>query len=529
MSIHFQLKYLIVAVILAVLVACNDADPTPIKVYVTATFPAQVGGVIPASPTPTSTIESAAPTETATYEPSPTTEAVLSPSPDAGGQGEVIVHTPTSTSTTSLTVTATSSPTATASMEVMTSTPTLTPTATFTETSTPEPSLTPTPSPTNTLAPPSFPNVPPQDQLPVLQSGGMGIQLHPLVTDEQWTQLLVQVNELGFEWVKIQLSWKQLEPAPGQYSDLFYTYVRRVQWASFQVGSHKILLSVVGAPDWARPQGFDPALEGPPADPAALANFLTAFIRETKPEDNRIQAIEIWNEPNLIREWNGQEISGANYMRLFDAAYAAIKAVAPNITVVTAGLAPVGDGLQGAVGDRTYLRQMYAAGLARYTDVKIGVHPYGWANPPDSRCCTSERGWADNRVFYFLETISDYADIMRQNNHATKMWLTEMGWGTFKGVGPGGTDLPAPAVAGFFDLITPQQQAEYGIQAFALIQQPPLSDIVELGFLWNLNFAMIGDVVNAPQEQMGYSLLDATGYPRLIYHYFQVARKTPSS
>ncbi|MBL1136505.1 MAG: hypothetical protein D8M56_14460 [Chloroflexi bacterium] len=519
---------MMVAVILVALVACNDAAPTPIKVYVTATFPAQVAGVIPASPTPTSTIESAAPTETAPYEPSPTTEVALSPSPDTAGQGVPIAHTPTSTSTASPTVTPTSSVTATASVEIMTSTPTLTPTSTFTETWTPQPSLTPTPSPTNTLAPPSFPNVPPQDQLPVLQSGGMGIQLHPLVTDEQWTQLLVQVNELGFEWVKIQLSWKQLEPAPGQYSDLFYTYVRRVQWASFQVGSHKILLSVVGAPDWARPQGFDPALEGPPADPAALANFLTAFIRETKPEDNRIQAIEIWNEPNLIREWSGQEISGANYMRLFDAAYAAVKAVAPNITVVTAGLAPVCN-VPDTVCDREFLRQMYAAGLAQYADVKIGVHPYGWANPPDSRCCTSERGWANDKVFYFLETISDYADIIRQNNHATKMWLTEMGWGTFKGVGPGGMDLPAPAVAGFFDLITPQQQAEYGIQAFALIQQPPLSDVVELGFLWNLNFAMIGDAVNAPQEQMGYSLLDATGYPRLIYRYFQVARKIPSS
>ncbi len=523
MRIHVPLKPLVVGFILVVLAACNDADPTPIKVYVTATFPAQ------AEISSTSTVEVVPPTETATIESSPTSEVVISPSPDTVEQGVAVAQTPTHTASPSATITASSTSTSLATIELPTSTPTPTATLTFTETWTPEPSPTATIGATDTPAPPSFPNVPSQDQLPVLQSGGMGIQLHPLVTDEQWTQLLIQVNELGFDWVKIQISWKQLEPAPGQYSDLFDTYVRRVQWASFQVGAHKILLSVVGAPDWARPQGFDPALEGPPADPATLANFLTAFIRETKPEDNRIHAIEVWNEPNLIREWSGQDISGANYMRLFDAAYAAIKAVAPTITVVTAGLAPVGDGLPGVVGDRTFLRQMYSAGLARYADVKIGVHPYGWANPPDSRCCTNERGWASDKVFYFLDTITDYADIMRQNNHATKMWLTEMGWGTFKGVGPGGVDLPAPAVAGFFDLITPQQQAEYGIGAFALIQQPPLSDMVELGVMWNLNFAMIGDVVNAPQEQMGYSLLDATGYPRLIYRYFQVARKIPSS
>ena len=42
-----------------------------------------------------------------------------------------------------------------------------------------------------------------------------------------------------------------------------------------------------------------------------------------------VQAIEIWNKPNLGREWGGQPISArsaAEYVRLLSGAYAAAKA-----------------------------------------------------------------------------------------------------------------------------------------------------------------------------------------------------------
>jgi hypothetical protein len=42
----------------------------------------------------------------------------------------------------------------------------------------------------------------------------------------------------------------------------------------------------------------------------------------------RVQAIEIWNEPNLTRQWGGQPInqqSAADYVRLLSGAYLATK------------------------------------------------------------------------------------------------------------------------------------------------------------------------------------------------------------
>jgi hypothetical protein len=515
------------------LVACGNEEPTPILVYITTTPEGNTSVEDTVDlPTATETMlnevpddEQSAPTIGTTVadnsnveQATATTERVeISQDTDDTDSFPLESATPTNTETPTTTTTPTQETTAIATLE---STATTTPLPTeFVP-----PTITPVP-PTNTPEAPSFPNIPSAEQLPVLDRSRMGLQLHPFIEQTDWDHLLGQTNQLGFGWVKIQLSWSQLEPNPGQFSPRFYDYVQRVQHANF--AQLRILLSVVNAPEWARPTDVPDGTVGPPADPAALGRFLDAFIRETKPEDNRIGAIEIWNEPNLLREWHGAALDGGTYMTYFAAAYDAIKAVAPNITIVTAGLAPVGDGLPESVGDRTFLRQMYAAGLAQYSDVKIGVHPYAWGNSPDERCCTDVRGWANNRVFFFQDTLYDYLSIMQENGHNVQMWITEFGWGTYQGVGEGGSDVgQLPRDAAFFALINPTQQAEYTLRAFELIQQPPLSDVVERAFLWNLNFAT-RDTVNNALEQAGYSILDASGYGRPIYYYLLVSRRLP--
>jgi arabinogalactan endo-1,4-beta-galactosidase len=53
-------------------------------------------------------------------------------------------------------------------------------------------------------------------------------------------------------------------------------------------------------------------------------------------------AIEIWNEPNLGREWPEGQISGGNYTNLLRQASAAIKATNPGTIVISGALAPTG-------------------------------------------------------------------------------------------------------------------------------------------------------------------------------------------
>lgn len=50
--------------------------------------------------------------------------------------------------------------------------------------------------------------------------------------------------------------------------------------------------------------------------------------------------------------------SGEGYMSLFKPAYSAIRSFSPNITVISAGLAPA-DSTDVSINDREYLRQMY--------------------------------------------------------------------------------------------------------------------------------------------------------------------------
>ena len=68
---------------------------------------------------------------------------------------------------------------------------------------------------------------------------------------------------------------------------------------------------------------------------------------------------------------------------MLKASYTAIKAVSPNIQVVSAGLAPYGQYGQSNrsgshVNPLTYLEKMYQNGAAGYMDA-VGWHPYNWS------------------------------------------------------------------------------------------------------------------------------------------------------
>jgi polysaccharide biosynthesis protein PslG len=70
------------------------------------------------------------------------------------------------------------------------------------------------------------------------------------------------------------------------------------------------MLSVVGAPEWTRAAGGE---NGPPDDYNEYARFLGELI-DAHP--GKIDAIEVWNEQNLDREWTSANgISPEDYVR----------------------------------------------------------------------------------------------------------------------------------------------------------------------------------------------------------------------
>lgn len=340
-----------------------------------------------------------------------------------------------------------------------------------------------------------------------LDHARMGVQVDWNLSQGDWNQVMDMVNPMQVGWVKIQASWRGLEPEQGQLGGDAPRLQLLLEDAHKR--GYRVLISIAKAPDWAR---ADHSADGPPDDPAELGRFLTLFLAQM---GANIDAIEVWNEPNLRIEWTGSlAFSGQGYMDLFRPAYEAIRAFSPSMPIITAGLAPTIDG-DGSVNDRRFLRQMYQAGLADLKDVAVGIHPYSWGNPPDMRCCDAVegRGWDDKPQFFFLNNLDTYRGIMRENGHAaSQVWVTEFGWASWDGF----ASSPPEAWMGYN---TAQDQADYTLRAFGIGQA---LDFVAAMFLWNLNFAN-ATTVAAPNQVAGYSLLLMDGgsvRPRPIYDTF---------
>src|SRR3712207_8711285 len=121
---------------------------------------------------------------------------------------------------------------------------------------------------------------------------------NPTTTDRD----LGKLKAAGFGWQKTLFQWREIEPVKGQFR---WAEADRVVRASAQAGV-KIIARLDFQPVWARVDG---AHNGPPDNYADFGDFVTALVtryREGSPI-GQIHAIEVWNEPNLAREWGRSE------------------------------------------------------------------------------------------------------------------------------------------------------------------------------------------------------------------------------
>ncbi|MEL6272408.1 MAG: hypothetical protein AAFR22_21570, partial [Chloroflexota bacterium] len=400
-----NVKFYLTSVLFGLLVLTGCAQAEPQIVFVTATPGEIVGGgsvEVVSSANDVPLLQTNAP---ATLTPSPGPSAIFLGPIVGDGARPAVTNTPLPTATPIVPPTSADLPTAVDAR---------------TEVATQAPLTDAPPQPTRAGTP-----------LPALDASNVGIQVISRVERDEWDVIMNQVeNDLDMGWIKVQVAWDFFQPnGPDEISGEFRRleiYLEQIH----EIRDVKVLVSIAKAPNWAR---TDLTEDGPPTDPQALARFITLFLNEM---NNTIDAVEIWNEPNLIREWQGVPKTGQNYMTYFDAGYNAVRAYSQDIVVISAGLAPTVD-TPGSRNDRDFLQEMYSAGLASYTNTAIGIHPYGWGNGPDVRCCAPgpERGWDEARQFFFLDTIEDYRNIMVNNGDSdAQMWATEFGWASWEGL-----------------------------------------------------------------------------------------------
>ncbi|NDJ62862.1 MAG: hypothetical protein GYB67_17205 [Chloroflexi bacterium] len=380
------------------------------------------------------------------------------------------------------------------SVALPTATVAVAPTATFTLVPTvdlgsptptqPEPTPTPLVATAVSQAATALPTDPPPTATPRLlddQRFQLGVQVQ--VSYDNMAQWLdVAANQLSVNWVKQQVRWADIAPAPGEF-DWFYldTYVPAAQAQGLQV-----LASVVTAPDWARDEGVELSRHGPPADPQDYADFVVAMLQRYP---GAIHAVEVWNEQNLDREWTAANgLIAADYVELLRTTYAAVKAVDPDVIVISGALSPTGlsDGVR-AWDDFAYMDQMIEAGLLEATDC-VGAHhnginvspEYTWDMIPDDPTIqftgpydTPHHSWS------FRSTLQTYANKVALAGGSQRLCVTEFGWPSAEGLDG------IPEGFGFALDNTLEEQRDYTVMALDLMRE---WDTVWIAILWNLNY-----------------------------------------
>jgi hypothetical protein len=192
----------------------------------------------------------------------------------------------------------------------------------------------------------------------------------------------------------------------------------------------------------------------PPADYDDYGDFCGAVATRYR---GRIAAYQVWNEPNLAREWGGKSPDPAAYTELLRVCYQAIKAADPEAIVISAGLAPTGTEPPLAMPDDAFLQGMYDAGAAAYFDA-LGLHAPGFKAPPewDPGQIGQREGYGNGRWFAFRH-VEDMRAIMVANGDGHKQAaILEMGWILEQDIHESYT----------WHGVTAQQQADYLVRAY---------------------------------------------------------------
>ncbi|HRL10711.1 MAG TPA: hypothetical protein PKX07_02465 [Aggregatilineales bacterium] len=275
----------------------------------------------------------------------------------------------------------------------------------------------------------------------------------------------------GMTWVK-----KQLRYSPGAGTGQAQAYVDAAKANGF-----KLLLGIVGYPN-------DLAAGGD-AYINDFANYLGSVAALG------VDAIEVWNEPNIDREWPAGQISGGNYVKMLQAAYGQIKARNSNTLVISGAPAPTG--FFGAAGctdqgcnDDVFMQQMAAAGANNYMDC-VGLHYNEGIVAPGASGGDSRGSYPT----YFFGS------------------MTARGWNAFNGkqicytelgyLSGQGFNTPIPAGFAWAGNVTVANQAEWLAQAATIAAN---SRQVRMMIVWNIDFQIWNT-----DPQAGYAILRPDG------------------
>ena len=284
--------------------------------------------------------------------------------------------------------------------------------------------------------------------------GGFELGGHVLGINSNTISLM---QRAGMKWMKIQHSYA-LGSDPSVVSGL----INQVHGAGY-----KILLAIVGD-------------ETQMGDFPGYINSYSSFVGGVAALG--ADAIEVWNEPNIDREWPAGSINGANYTQLLAGAFNAIKSRNPNTIVISGAPAPTGffgsAGCgSGGCNDDTFMQQMAAAGAASYLDC-VGLHYNEGIIPPTQNSGDPRGGYP---TYYFSSMLNrGYSPF-----GGKPVCFTELGYLSGQGF-----SQAIPANFSWAANTTVAQHASWLAGAATAAAQ---SGRVRLMIVWNVDFPLFTD------------------------------------
>ena len=274
----------------------------------------------------------------------------------------------------------------------------------------------------------------------------------------------------GMNWAKVQVRY------PGSADGII---------AAAHANGFKIQLSALGPAGMVTDGGFNDT----------IANWVAGMAAAGA------DAIEVWNEPNLPREWQDGHISPEAYTQLLCKSYASIKAANPGTAVISAAPAPTGwfGGCSPAgCDDVPWLQRMYNAGAASCFDY-IGAHHNAGATPPSATIGHPADPGSTHHSWFFLPQTQTYFNIF---GGARQLFYTELGYVSPEGYGW------IPATFAWGGNTTVAQQAQWLAEVVSLSSQ---TGMVRAVIVWNVDFSCYGDCGGVQDPQAGYAIIRPGG------------------
>lgn len=224
----------------------------------------------------------------------------------------------------------------------------------------------------------------------------MKIGIHTLLTNDrlkhlEYTRDIMQsLDKVGFGLERDSNNWIDFEQQKGVYQiedtkKYEYEEKKDLKFDRMMIlsGGNPIYLPVRGAL---------------PVTDAELKAWYDYCYNVTKQTMGLYKYYEVWNEPNLIPNFNPTGVDAKGYTKVLKAAREAILAANPDAIIV--GIAQSNYGT-------TYISQVLEAGGGEYLDA-ISIHPYMWSQGPEAgqmefvgkvRECIDSYGYKDIPLF----------------------------------------------------------------------------------------------------------------------------------